>query len=211
MVFCSSCPKNTSAGTFSRSTLPSSSAPSTVSRVVGVERVEGMRMGLRAVRVDSRDAEAVQVTRHELQLVAEFGRALRERPLHVPERAVRVGRIHLPVDEFGHAGFDGARAFAVRRNQPVDRRTDERPFLRVEEMRFVVGDGCSRFGCCRVRIWRGRAGRLLIARGERSCWNQRYGRAKETSARGEGKLRHVVESAGRVQIHVGTFIGLRWR
>jgi hypothetical protein len=61
---------------------------------------------------------------------------------------------HLPVDELGHAGLDGAGAGVVGRDQPRDRRLDEGPFGGVEVDRHIRGIGGGGLGgrCGRGRL-----------------------------------------------------------
>ncbi|MCY1302449.1 hypothetical protein D9M70_521040 [compost metagenome] len=50
-----------------------------------------------------------------------------ERPLHVPQATMPVGGLHLPVDEFRHAGLHRAGTVIVPRDQARHGGVDESP------------------------------------------------------------------------------------
>ena len=111
------------------------------------------------IAIKGLDAHAQDVAQRQLALVAELGRDLQVRALHVPDVASRVRGLHVTVEEFEHARFDAAGAVFVVRDQAIDRRTEEAPFVGVEERRLVV----VRFAFGRDGV--GRVGRLQGAHG----------------------------------------------
>ena len=107
-----------------------------------------------APAVHGSDAQAVDLLRAELQLIAQLWRCVGvERALHVPLCASGVRRVHLPVDEFGSAGFQRAGAKLVGRNDAGHGGLQKRPLFGAEKCRLIV-----------TRRWRGRHFRWLLLR-----------------------------------------------
>ncbi|MCY1430667.1 hypothetical protein D9M71_466180 [compost metagenome] len=105
-----------------------------------------------APAVHGSDAQAVDLLRAELQLVAQLGRGVGvEGPLHVPLCASRVGGVHLPVDKFGGASFQCPWAKLIGRDDARHGGLYKSPFFGAEECRLII-----------ARRRRGRHFRLLM-------------------------------------------------
>ena len=111
--------------------------------LIGVfELREGLAVEmLCAVSVDPLDSHAQNIPHRQPALIAELRCGLDERTLHVPNIAAGVGRLHVTVDELGHAGLQRAGANIVRGNQSIAGRQDESPLGGVEKSRLVVALG----------------------------------------------------------------------
>lgn len=95
--------------------------------------VEGFRPGIRRG-----NAQAIDVLRHQFGLPAHLWSGIRvERALHEPQGAAGVRGVHLTVDVFRRAGFQGTRALVIGRDQALDGGVDKRPFLGREVSRLV--------------------------------------------------------------------------
>ncbi|MND67765.1 hypothetical protein D3C80_591890 [compost metagenome] len=105
-----------------------------------------------APAVHGSDAQAIDLLRAELQLVAQLGRGVGvERPLHVPLCAGRVGGIHLPVDELGGTRFECPWAKLIGRDDARHGGLYKSPFFGAEECRLII-----------ARRWRGGHVRWLL-------------------------------------------------
>ena len=115
MVICSSALKNIALLKPGKFALPSSIVLSAAIRSLLGQPVEILAVGLAGEFVGGGDAGAEEFARIELELIAELGLGLGERPLAIEPRAAAVGAGELPVDE----GRDAA--IAAGRRQLVGR------------------------------------------------------------------------------------------